>query len=109
MKTQWNERKLEKKKRKEEILSHLQNEQPGFSIIEFFLSTLSLALALSRISFAPMLRHFYFFSHYITPYSPLGSPGDGLPHGFRLRPGPHELRREVGRRGKKRDVVTQEQ
>lgn len=59
-----------RKKKEEEILSHLQNEQPGFSIIEFFLSTLSLTLALSRISFAPMLRHFYFFSHYITSFLP---------------------------------------
>lgn len=59
-----------RKKKEEEILSHLQNEQPGFSIIDFFSSTLSLTLALSRISFAPMLRHFTFSHITSPPFSP---------------------------------------
>lgn len=108
MKTLWNERKLEKKK-EEEILSHLQNEQPGFSIIDFFFIHPIFNVSLKSYFLCYHVASFLLFLTLHHLLSPLGSPGDGLPHGFRLRPGPHELRREVGRRGKKRDVVTQEQ
>lgn len=50
-----------------------------------------LALVFSLL-FLSYPTSFLFYHHLAS----LGSPGNGLPNRFRLRPGPYEFRREVG-------------